>query len=359
MKKILLIVFTLPMLVTAQTKANPHTPIKKTVAAPAAGFVINGEITGFADGTTVALLNGQTSVPEIETTITKNKFSFKGKLAAPDFKAVLFNKKPPYIFLFLDNSTVKITGTKDAIETAVVTGSPSHKDFVDFNKTIFPYQSLFAENAVGDPAATTQALGVIDSFIQEHPASYIAPLAIIRYNQLSGDVSKMETMYNGLNNNLKTTAMGNYIAQQIAEGKKNAIGTVLADFSQPDTTGQPISLSSLRGKYVLVDFWASWCRPCRQENPNVVANYNKYKNKNFTILGVSLDEDRIAWIKAIKKDKLTWQHVSDLKGWSNAAVSKYGFDAIPYNVLLDPQGKIIATELREGDLGRKLAEVLK
>ena len=131
------------------------------------------------------------------------------------------------------------------------------------------------------------------------------------------------------------------------------------EITMSDTSGKQFSLSSLKGKYVLVDFWASWCAPCRGENPNVVTNYNKYKNKNFTILGVSLDEDRNAWIKAIKKDKLTWQHVSDLKGWSNAAVSKYGFDAIPYNVLLDPQGKIIATELRDGDLGSKLAEVLR
>ena len=140
---------------------------------------------------------------------------------------------------------------------------------------------------------------------------------------------------------------------------KPGIGSSAPDIIMADTAGKPFSLSSLKGKYVLVDFWASWCAPCRGENPNVVANYNKYKNKNFTILGVSLDEDRAAWVKAIKKDKLSWKNVSDLKGWSSAAVSKYGFDGIPYNVLLDPQGKIIATELRDADLGKKLAEVLK
>lgn len=137
------------------------------------------------------------------------------------------------------------------------------------------------------------------------------------------------------------------------------IGSFAPDIIMADTSGKPFSLSSLKGKYVLVDFWASWCAPCRGENPNVVANYNKYKNKNFTILGVSLDEDRAAWVKAIQKDKLAWKNVSDLKGWSNAAVSKYGFEGIPYNVLLDPQGKIIAMELRDADLGKKLAEVLK
>jgi peroxiredoxin len=139
----------------------------------------------------------------------------------------------------------------------------------------------------------------------------------------------------------------------------NKIGAMAPEITMADTTGKPFSLSSLKGKYVLVDFWASWCMPCRGENPNVVANYNKYKNKNFTVLGVSLDEDKTAWTKAIIKDKLAWKQVSDLKGWACAATATYGFDAIPYNVLLDPSGKIIATELRDEELGKKLAEVLR
>ncbi len=137
------------------------------------------------------------------------------------------------------------------------------------------------------------------------------------------------------------------------------IGSVAPDFTMADKDGKPFSLSSLRGKYVLVDFWASWCGPCRGENPNVVAAYNQFKNKNFTILGVSLDEDKSKWLEAIKKDGLTWHHVSDLKGWENATVAMFGYDGIPYNVLLDPSGKIIATSLRESALQAKLAEVLK
>jgi peroxiredoxin len=137
------------------------------------------------------------------------------------------------------------------------------------------------------------------------------------------------------------------------------VGDMAPDLKMNDVDDKPFSLSQLRGKYVLVDFWASWCGPCRGENPNVVAAFNRFKDKNFTVLGVSLDENKQAWINAIKEDKLNWQHISDLKKWSSEATSLYGIDGIPYNVLVDPQGKIIATDLRENALQNKLAEVLK
>ena len=140
---------------------------------------------------------------------------------------------------------------------------------------------------------------------------------------------------------------------------KPGVGSQAPDFSMADISGKQIALSSFKGKYVLIDFWASWCGPCRGENPNIVANYNKFKNKNFTILGVSLDEDKSKWLEAIKKDNLKWAQVSDLKGWNSASVPLFGFDGIPYNVIIDPTGKIIATELRGEELGRKLEEILR
>jgi peroxiredoxin len=200
---------------------------------------------------------------------------------------------------------------------------------------------------------------LIHDFVTTHKDSYITPLAVIRYNQIAEDVLKTEELYNMLDPKLKVTVMGQYIAQQIAEGKVNGNGTLLADFSQPDTSGKVVSLSSLRGNYVLVDFWASWCGPCRQENPNVLAAFNKYKGKKFTVLGVSLDKAKEAWVDAIHMDGLAWTHISDLQGWQNSVAQQFQIFNIPQNFLIDPDGKVIGKNLRGPALERKLARVLK
>jgi len=199
------------------------------------------------------------------------------------------------------------------------------------------------------------------NYFKAHPASFVSLLLLPEIAEYSQDYKLTDSLYNSLSATVKSTQSAKIINDRLEGERKLAIGAIAPEFSQTGTDGKLIKLTDFRGKYVLVDFWASWCGPCRQENPNVVKIYNDYKGKNFTILGVSLDRpgSKAAWLKAISDDNLTWTHVSDLNFWKNEAALSYNVTSIPQNFLLDPQGRIIAKNLRGEDLKSALAEILK
>jgi thiol-disulfide isomerase/thioredoxin len=358
MRSALILILLLPVIGFSQVKKVSKS--KSTIQTSAFdGYIITGTVTGFADGTPVSFLNEQTGVPDKVAVISTGKFIIKGKMDQPGFKGLIFNDTQPLVPMFLDNSNIKITGNKDALDKMVITGSPSQDQFKIYTNAIRPYEQFLLPDAAYNPESLNKIATISEDFVKQFPNSYVSPLALIRLYQATQNGVKTEELYKLINAQIQFSPLGNYVNTLITESKINPIGSVVSDFSQTDTTGTPINISAFRGKYVLVDFWASWCRPCRQENPNVVAAFTRYKNKNFTILSVSLDQNKKNWLDAIKMDGLEWSHVSDLKGWSNQVAAIFKITSIPQNLLLDPQGKIIAKNLRGAVLESRLNALLK
>ena len=304
-------------------------------------------------------------------------FSFEGKVKEPSVYRISLTDQNMMLFM-LDNKDIQVEAdAKDLRKTYAVKGSEEAELFKSLTDKLDKMQASAMQlqerftkaNEAGneDSARFIQerfmqlqkANGkIIKQFIKEHNKTAVSVFATLNLLNPETDFGFADSMAAVFNKNLPESQYTKALVKRLEPLKTLAVGKAAPDITLPTPDGKSLSLSSLKGKYVLVDFWASWCGPCRQENPNVVRMYNKYKDKGFEIFGVSLDESKDKWLGAIQKDQLTWQHVSDLKGWQSAAAQLYNIQAIPQTVLLDKEGKIIARNLRGPALEAKVAELL-
>ncbi len=353
-------------------------------------FVLNGSLPVSAKKYKV-LLSWNNGATAEETNVVNGKFVIKGSVDEPKSATLLLQEANPpankkfdrteylrnNLTLFLDGGTISVT-TKTFLSESVVKGSPIVNDFYAYTQQVKDITALdnqlgmaYYNYAQAKNAQVTDKLmemyktlsaiyyDVQLNFIKKNPASPVSLYFVQQTLGLDMDAAKAGPMFQLLSSELQNGTAGKELSVMIEVGRKSMIGATAADFSQPSPDGKSVSLSSFRGKYVLVDFWASWCGPCRAESPNLVKAYEKYKPKNFEILSVSMDDNKEKWLKAIKDDGYTWAQAGDLKGWENTAASIFGVSGIPFNFLVDPNGVIVARNLRGEELEKKLNELLK
>jgi peroxiredoxin len=316
---------------------------------------------------------------ELEVTdsvlVVNNKFQFEDKTIAPQMIYLSFDdsKKTE---VFVDNSVISILVTNGDNLLFDVSGANLHAEWVSIKKDLKGYNdqldSMYTAYMDAQEVDDQEMMDQIDidysntdsiksafvsEYINNNPSSYLTPYIIAKFKLYSADLDELNSMKEGLGEEVDNSIYLTTINSRILDLEKTKVGIEIQDFSQEDKDGNLINISDLSGQYVLIDFWASWCGPCRGENPNVVEAYKKYNKKGFTVLGVSLDTDREKWLQAIKDDHLDWQHVSDLKGWKNEVADEFGVKSIPFSILIDPEGNILGKNLRDEELQTFLADL--
>ncbi len=316
--------------------------------------------------------------------IHNGSFNFKGTVKSKVRGYLCRNQNPQYTtadlfdsyYVYVEAGQI-ILNSPDTLSNSIISGTPSNNDYAKLYAALSPlYEkrkklkdpeklsieelkdtALVNLTKANAEAAYYETFPVQFNFINKHPNSYVSLLALDQMARSSKYLPEVEKSFARLSTELKSMPEGHEIIRRIMKGKKVTVGMMAKEFTQNDINGHSVKLSAYRNKYILVDFWASWCGPCRAENPNILAVFNQYKTKNFTVLSISIDTDKSKWLNAIKEDQLPWIQLSDLKK-KNEAATLYGITTIPANVLINPDGKIIAKDIKGKDLRNKLAELL-